>query len=289
MTLMADYSLRTRAWFPSGAIVTVLGEFGVSAGSARAALSRLARRETVQARREGRRTAYRLTPTAARWLAVGGAAVAGFPARAETWDGTWTLIAFSVPESGDGPRRALRGQLRWMGFTPLYDALWISPQALSDEATADLGAVRSGAVTVFRAAHHQIAGPAGRDPLAAWDLAGIARQYEDFVEHWSPLLARVRAGAVTGAPALRARTEVMDTYRHFLALDPLVPAGLMPAPWPRQRAREVFAGIYDGLLGPALEHVARTVAEHADSGPGDGAQPALRAHTVAELLDPRPA
>ncbi|WP_374202889.1 PaaX family transcriptional regulator C-terminal domain-containing protein [Saccharothrix sp. S26] len=50
------------------------------------------------------------------------------------------------------------------------------------------------------------------------------------------------------------RTEVMDTYRRFPALEPLLPLTLLPPDWPRARAREVFLAVY-----PAREHV-RTVA-----------------------------
>jgi len=33
-----------------------------------------------------------------------------------------------------------------------------------------------------------------------------------------------------------ARTEVMETYRRFVVLDPRLPMRLMPAGWPRERA-----------------------------------------------------
>jgi phenylacetic acid degradation operon negative regulatory protein len=41
----------------------------------------------------------------------------------------------------------------------------------------------------------------------------------------------------------------MDEWRTFPALDPDLPAELLPGGWPRADARELFIGCYD-LLGP---------------------------------------
>jgi phenylacetic acid degradation operon negative regulatory protein len=279
VTLLADYSLRTRAWLPSAAIVALLTESHVTAGGARTAISRLARRGVLESGRQGRNTFYRLTGPAAAALAAGGRSVVRFAAQAESWDGSWTLIAFSVPREGDAERRALRGRLRWLGYAPLYDGLWVAPHGRPERVAAAMEGISRGALTVFRAQSLGVAGAAGRDPLDAWDLAGIAERYEEFVRRWSPLLPRVRSGGVGGVEALRERTEVMETYRRFLVLDPRLPMRLMPAGWPRQRAREVFAAVYDGLAEPALAHVRATVVRIA----GD-VVPDVDTHTVGDLL-----
>ena len=281
MTLLADYGLRTRVWIPSGAVVELLGEFGISPGNARAAISRSTRRGMLENHRQGRRSSYRLAPAAAAALVLGGRAVAGFPAEAEAWDGHWTVVVFSLPTAGDAPRRALRQQLRWLGFGLLYDGLWISPRALPDLAVPLFTQLPPGAVTVLRAQHLGVGGAADRDPLSAWDLAEIRRRYDAFIDRWSPAVTRTRSGDVGGVEALRLRTEVMDAYRHFLSLDPQVPDRLMPEEWPRARARDVFAAVYDGLLDPALAHVTETVARHA---PTSAPAPVLQGHTVADLL-----
>jgi phenylacetic acid degradation operon negative regulatory protein len=279
VTLLADYSLRTRAWLPSAAIVALLAESHVTAGGARTAISRLARRGVLESGRQGRNTFYRLTEPAAAALAAGGRSVVRFAAQAEFWDGIWTLIAFSLPQEGDAERRSLRGRLRWLGYAPLYDGLWIAPHGRPERVMAAMEGIRRGALTVFRAHSLRLTGAAERDPLDAWDLAGIGERYGEFVRQWSQLLPRVRSGAVTGAEALWERTEVMETYRRFLAVDPRLPMRLMPVGWLRQRAREVFAEVYDGLAAPALAHVRTTVA-----GFGGEAVPGVDTHSVADLL-----
>jgi phenylacetic acid degradation operon negative regulatory protein len=278
VTLVADYTLSTRAWLPSAAIVALLGESGVSSAGARTAVSRLARRGVLEGCRHGRHSSYRLTPAAAATLSVGGARIAAFAAPADSWDGAWTLVAFSLPKDQGTRRRALRGQLRWLGYAPLYDGLWVSPHAPGPRVEAELAAVSLGAMTVFRAHHVDVRAAAGRDPIAAWDVAAVARQYGAFVRTWEPLLPRIRSGKVTGAEAVRARTEVMDTYRRFPVLDPLLPIRLLPPGWPRERGREVFVAVYDGLAEPAQEHVRAVVARCAGDSP-----PGIRAHTVTEL------
>jgi phenylacetic acid degradation operon negative regulatory protein len=280
-TLVADYTVRTRAWLPSAAIVALLGESGVSGGGARTAISRLARRGVLESWREGRYSSYRLTQAAASDLTTGGAWIARFGTRSEAWDGHWTLIAFSLPQEEGTRRRVLRGQLRWLGYAPLYDGLWVSPDALNPTVKDRLAAVAPGAMTVFQARHVELGTATNRNPIDAWDVPAIARQYDAFIRRWKPQLARIRAGRVAGAAAVRARTEVMDTYRRFPIADPQLPVELMPAGWPRSRARELFVAVYDGLAGAAQEHVRTVVARFADPP-----HPDIRAHTVAEMAEP---
>ncbi len=283
ITLVTDYTVGTRAWLPSAAIVALLAESGVGSSAARTAISRLFRRGVLESCRDGRHSSYRLTPGAAGDLTAGGAWIARFGAGADPWDGHWTLVSFAFPQEERGPRRAFGGQLRWLGFAPLYDALWISPDAPNATVRDRLAATTAGAMTMFRARHVELASHTDRNPIDAWDIAAIARHYEAFIRRWRPLLPRIRSGRVTGAAAVRARTEIMDAYRRFPVIDPQLPIELMPSRWPRARAREVFVAAYDGLAAPAEEHV-RAVVARFGAAPG----PAIRAHTTAEMAAGQP-
>ncbi|GAB2961289.1 PaaX family transcriptional regulator [Saccharothrix stipae] len=280
VTLLADYTLRTRAWLPSAAIVALLAEAGVSHAGARASISRLARRGVLEGSKQGRNSSYRLTEAVATVLSTGGRAIVSSAVDTGTWDRRWTLIAFSLPQDEVARRREFRSHLRWLGFAPLYDGLWISPHDLADKTRSYLADLAFGALTVFRARHVEVGSVVGRNPLDAWDTTDIARQYEAFIQSWSPLLDRVRDARVTGAEAVRARTEVMDTYRRLPYLDPRLPLDLLPPGWLREPARDLFTAVYDGLAGPAADHV-RAVAGRFTTGPLTD----IRAHTVADLLD----
>ncbi|AGL16690.1 PaaX family transcriptional regulator C-terminal domain-containing protein [Actinoplanes sp. N902-109] len=279
VTVLADYTLRTRAWLPSAALVALLAESGVSHAGARAAVSRLARRGALEGRRQGRHSWYRLTDGTAAGLSAGGRWVVASMTDPPAWDGLWTLVAFSLPKDLDVQRRALRGQLRWLGYAPLYDGLWLSPHDVTHTTTDQLARLTQGTVTVFRARHVDLAATVGRAPLDAWDIGAIAGHYAEFVRRWNALLPRIRSGGLGGADAVRARTEVMDTYRRFPVLDPQLPLDLLPPGWLRAPAAEVFAAVYDGLAEPAQAHVRSVAARFGDDGTAG-----VAAHSVAELL-----
>jgi phenylacetic acid degradation operon negative regulatory protein len=278
VTLIADYTASTRAWLPSAAIVALLGDFGVTTAAARTSISRLARRGVIEGSRQGRFSSYRLTDDAAADLSNGGTLIAAVGAGPDSWDGRWTVIVFSMPEQESTRRRALRDHLRWSGYAPLYDGVWISPDPLQPSDRAQLAAAALGSVTVFRSQHLELEAEVDRNPVEAWDLPAIAKEYETFIDQWTALLPRTAAGAVTGAAAVRTRTEVMNVYRRFPILDPMLPMTLMPPDWPRPRARDVFAAIYDGLRQPAQDHVLAVVDRVTDEP-----HPGIRAHTVAEM------
>ncbi|KAB1942618.1 PaaX family transcriptional regulator [Micromonospora sp. ALFpr18c] len=279
VTLLADYTVRTRAALPSAAIVALLAESGVTTAGARAAISRLARRGVLEGSRQGRRSSYRLSRAAAADLSAGAQWILTSTAATTPWDGHWTTIAFSLPQDRGSQRRALRGQLRWLGYAPLYDGLWISPYELTPPARALLAQLSAGRATVFRGRHVALDATSRRAPIEAWDVDAIERHYEAFLRRWTPLLPRVRAGQVDGAEAVRARTEVMDTFRRFPTLDPQLPLELLPAGWLRQPARQLFTAVYDDLADPAEQHVRAVVARHTDSG-----EPGIQAHTTADLV-----
>lgn len=279
LTLLADYTVLTGAWLPSGAIVALLAESGVTPAGARTAISRLARRQVLERRQQGRFSSYRLTDAVAGHLSDGGVRIASYGAGAETWDGLWTVFAFSMPQDEVKNRRSLRRTLQWLGFAPLYDALWISPHELDAGAQADLRATSPRALTVFRARHVDLATGGERNPIDAWDIAAIADRYVTFIRHWSELLPRVRGGEFSGAEAVRLRTEVMDTYRRFCTIDPQLPTALLPVGWPRRSAREVFTAVYDGMAEVAEQYVRAVAGIYADDS-----RPEIRANTVADLL-----
>lgn len=279
VTFLADYCLRSSAQLPSAALVSLAGEFGITPMSARAALSRLARRGVVDQARRGRRTYYALGAEAARVLAGGSRRLVAFALDAEDWDGVWTVVAFSMPEDRRDARHLLRSRLRWQGFAPLYDGLWVSPHAGTAEVAAIIGELHVPAVTVLRASDVSGTVPGARPPIEAWDLAEIALLYRDFIDRWTPVVERLRRGEVSAAEALTTRIRIMDTYRRFPGLDPQLPMRLMPPAWPRETARTLFTEAYD-WLGPLAEtRVRQIVAEH---DPGLAAP--VSHHSTEQLL-----
>ena len=246
LTLLGDYWWQRTEPLPSAAIVALLAEFGVSDSAARAALSRLTRNGLLVTSKTGRRTFSRLSSRAAGILDDGARRIFSFGAASQPWDGMWSLVAFSIPEDNRAARDALRKQLRWRGFAPLYDGLWVSPR---DHAAEVIGYLKDLDITTGTAFRASSVPADGEIPARAWDLDGLRQRYERFTAFAGQLRDAAAAGQVPPTDALIARTWVMDEWRAFPALDPDLPAELLPGGWPRADARELFIGCYD-LLGP---------------------------------------
>ena len=257
LTLLGDYWWRRAESLPSAALVALLAEFGVSDSAARAALSRLTRRKLLVTAKSGRRTVVRLSARAARVLDDGGEQIFSFGKVSQPWDGMWSLVAFSVPEQNRAARDSLRKQLRWLGFAPLYDGLWVSPRDHAAEVLGQLAGLGISTATAFRARTVPGVSPAGL-PEQAWDLDRLRARYDHFISQASALCERTEAGQLSPDAALVTRTRLMDEWRTFPELDPDLPDELLPDGWPRAAARELFTTTYD-LLGPLAAHRVRQI------------------------------
>jgi hypothetical protein len=114
-------------------------------------VSRLTRRGLLATSRYGRNTYYGLTGRAVRVLEAGRRRIMSFGECSGDWDGRWTVAAFSLPEERRDLRHALRVQLRWLGFGPLYDGMWVSPRASAGETREMLDTFKITNATVLRA------------------------------------------------------------------------------------------------------------------------------------------
>jgi len=269
LTLLGDYWWQRTEPLPSAVIVALLAEFGVSDSAARAALSRLTRNGLLVTSRSGRRTFVRLSSHAADVLDDGARRIFSFGAGGARWDGMWSLVAFSIPEQNRSARDELRKALRWLGFAPLYDGLWVSPRDPADGVIARLSDLGITTATAFRATALPTvpraagdgaapAGPASDIPARAWDLSGLRDRYQEFTEYASLLRDQTQAGEISTTDALVARTRVMNEWRAFPAMDPDLPDELLPPAWPRAAARGLFITCYD-LLGPLAARRVRQI------------------------------
>ncbi|HTR94595.1 MAG TPA: PaaX family transcriptional regulator C-terminal domain-containing protein [Trebonia sp.] len=253
ITLLGDYWSGRMEPLPSAALVALVNEFGISTASARAALARLAKRGVMSVAKSGRRTLYSPTLLTGRTLLEGRDRVFSFGRDVQQrWDGFWLVVVFSVPEEQREIRHLLRTRLRWLGFGPLDDGVWVSPHDMTAEVTAALTECGVAQATVLRSLPVVPEGSHLRHPLAAWNLDELRGNYDQFIGKFAPLLDRVKQGQVSVSEALVERTAIMDTWRTFPHLDPDLPDSVLPANWPRTQACEIFTETYD-TLGPLAE------------------------------------
>ncbi len=258
VTLLGDYWRGKSEHIPSTALLRLLAEFGVSAQGARSALSRLVRRGLLARSRRGRRTSYGLTDRGLAMLDEGAKRIFRFGLEQARWDGTWSLVAFSVAEADRDRRHLLRTRLRWLGFGPLYPGLWISPHPHLEEAAKALGDLGIHNMTVFKGIVPSWGSKPG-DFQEAWDLDSLRGSYIQYLERFRPVQARMRTGRISAREALVLRTQVMDQWRRFPREDPDLPDAFLPVDWPRREARALFAELFRGLEPAAEKQVAEIV------------------------------
>jgi phenylacetic acid degradation operon negative regulatory protein len=244
LTLFGDYWWGVPDPMPSGALVAAMIDLGMKEPAARASTARLTRAGLLIQEKVGRRTTHRLSERAAGIVAEEAAWLDRFGRDDPQWDGLWTVLAFSIPERQRALRHTARSRLKWAGFAPLYDGVWISPSDSAAQTMAQLQELGVESVTVMRASLETSA-PAG--PQGAWDLAAAAALYDSFRSE----LEAVPAPA-SPAVALAERSKLMLTWQGFRGVDAGLPIELLPPAWPRFAVRRLLAVRYDEL-GPLAE------------------------------------
>jgi phenylacetic acid degradation operon negative regulatory protein len=230
----------------SGSLIDVFDRVGVSEEAVRSTVNRMVKRDMLSRHRSGRRTYLGLTQHATEVLEDGARRIWRTGAMNRDWDGTWTLVAFSIPDSRRSDRHDLRSQLIWAGFGLLQNGLWIAPgtkDAAAIAAELDL----TGNVTVFTA---QPAKPTESADLVrkAFDLDAIAGRYRAFLNRWeSP-------DPLPGLPDVLARQLVLHTdWLQLVRQDPHLPAEHLAADWPAIRAEQLFQQLAARYQPPAAE------------------------------------
>jgi phenylacetic acid degradation operon negative regulatory protein len=233
LTLLGEFVLPGAGCAWTSAVLAAFQRLDIAEKATRQALMRTSNAGWLRAEKVGRRTRWLLTPAAAAMLTDGARRIYSF-APAREWDGQWVLVQVRIAESDRRARHVVRTRLAWAGFGSLGPGLWISPHVAREQEAARVlreAGVADGA-QVFVARRTGLCDT--RDMVAAaWDLPGIEAQYERFV-------ADFRAPAAP-QDALARQLELVHAWRRFPALDPALPAELLPPRWTGTTAAELFA------------------------------------------------
>ncbi|GAA3666101.1 PaaX family transcriptional regulator C-terminal domain-containing protein [Arthrobacter ginkgonis] len=261
VSLLGDYWYARSEPLPSAALVSLLAEFGANEMASRQAMRRLTAAGLLTQSKQGRTTFYGIpSPIVQDQLQRLDRAIK-FGADFTDWDGQWTVVSYSIPETERDTRRHLRNGLKALHFGVLQDGMWISPRNLEAEALALLDELHVGRGHVMRARWRgRLETP---DALAqAFDLESLAAAYEDFIARHQETLRQVTTAAVEPSQALIRRTMLTSEWLAFRSIDPELPAELLPPNWPRPRARTLFMAIYDALAPNAVLRFRQIIAGH---------------------------
>ncbi|MFB4317061.1 PaaX family transcriptional regulator C-terminal domain-containing protein [Actinomadura sp. 21ATH] len=237
LTFLGNYVLRRDIAVFSGSFIEVFGNLGVGEHAIRSTLTRMVRRGLLARYREGRRMHFGLTARSERILLDGEARVWRRGAVNADWDGRWTVLSFSMPESWQRQRHDLRSRLLWAGFGPLGNGTWIAPARVDvGEVIAPGGEDRGlrGRVKVF---HGTAEAPTDVAAMIgdAFDLDGLSSGYRAFLGRWD------RPDPMPDAPDDLARfLWMMTEWLGLVRVDPRLPVEHLPPDWPALRAQEVL-------------------------------------------------
>ena len=231
-TLLGEFVLPSGGSAWTSAFIDAFARLGVAEKAARQALARTAADGWIEPERHGRRTQWRLTEAGRRLLTDGTERIYAFTGAQRDWDGTWLLVLARVPETDRAARHLLRTRLSWAGLgTPapgIFITTYPERQGEVDHILQHAGVAGA---QIFRATHH--GGGSLQTLIAqAWDLPAIERGYEEFIATFD---------AADAADPLARLTELVHAWRHFPAIDPGLPAELLPAGWRGERAAALFA------------------------------------------------
>ncbi len=239
---------------PSGTLLDLLADLGVTEAAARATLKRMTQRGLLVRGQVGRTAEYTLTPRAEDVLRRATDRVAS-PAPFEHPDGEWTLLSYSVPESRRDLRHRVRARLTWAGFGGLRDGLWIAPGTV--DVVAVLG--RSDLADVAGLADAFAARPLpGTDVHRlvhrAWDVPAVRAAHTWFIDTWS------RPPRVAGS--LAQLTLLGADWLSLLRTDPGLPAPQLGPAWPAAVSSAVYRRVFDGLAPAARAALERSLRAH---------------------------
>ncbi len=261
MTLLGEFWVGRTEAIPSAALVRLLGAFDINEQAARVALGRLAARGALIMERRGRTTWYRQSPNLLHVLPQGRAITAGFAEPRTGWDGTWSIVTWSMSGGTAAAAHRVRLNLRELGFAPLNPGVWVSPDHPDEHLAGAFAVGEDLRFTIFTARDIETAG--ATSPRSTWDPQELRPEYDDFIGLFQPQLESLAQRPVSPSEALVIRTRAVYRWFVIATLDPDLPAELLPADWPRAEARRLFVSLVDHTTPIAEQYVRSVIGESA--------------------------
>lgn len=239
LTILGRFVLGREIVVSTPSVLEVLGSVGIGEHAARSALNRMVKRDLLTREKYGRKAYIGLTARSREILQDGHKRIWNSGATEVHWNGTWTLLSFTFPDSWQRQRHDLRAKLQWAGFGVLQGGLWISPGSRDVTPLLD-GVEGADRVRVF---HSRADGAMDVESMLrdAWDVESIGDRYESFLRRWSQPIPNHAGGAL--ATQLILETEWLDVIRQ----DPRLPLQHLPEEWPATPAQQLFRSLHDQL------------------------------------------
>jgi len=265
-----------------GSLIRLAAPFGLTERLVRTSVGRLAQEGWLVARRDGRRSEYRLSGYGEQSFAEATRRI--YAASPSEWDGKWMLLLLPAkgPRREAGRRDELRQELRWLGFGQVSSGVFLHPGCTPERARDWLRGLEEAKDAVLLQSFGD-AGAADRRLVAAgWDLAELGRRYRAFVAAFTPVRTAMHVPksskavlmASDGMPgrevAFVIRTLLIHEYRKIHLQDPSLPPQLLPAHWIGTSAYELCRSLYGSVFAAAEDYLSNTASTLSEALPAAG-------------------
>lgn len=246
-----------------GSLISLARPFGLTERLVRTSVARLAVDGWLLARRDGRRSEYRITPTGRDRFAAATRRIYG--AIPDSWSGQWTLLV--LPPPNGSRRQDIRDELRWLGFGQISPGTFAHPNWSVEEARAGLKNVEGTSEGVLLKSSSEGSEADRRLVAAGWDLGDLTRRYQRFVEIFTPVANTISPAATTDEDTFIIRTLLIHEYRKIHLQDPLLPPALLPADWVGAAAYDLSRRLYSAVFHAAERYLSNTATTTAEPIP----------------------
>lgn len=226
-------------------LIQLVTPMGINERLLRTSVFRLVAQDWLQSERHGRRSLYRLSERGLELTRQASSRI--YQGTAPDWDGDWTLVV--LPRFGNSSldgRGEVRRELIWAGFGALAPGIFALPRdnsGVANKVLRSLNLTDSALVLSARELN------TGRGLLIqslvsqCWDLDGVAAQYAQFSEMFSPMLKAI-GNDLRPSLAFMVRALTLHEWRRIVLHDPQLPLQMLPPDWPGLQARKVCALLY---------------------------------------------
>jgi phenylacetic acid degradation operon negative regulatory protein len=249
-SLFGSYVLPRGGEIWIGSLIQALAAIGFSEQMVRTTISRMKQAGFVESLRAGLRSFYRLTDLGVK--EVQSTSERAFTFTDSKWEGSWTMITYSVPEEHRELRDSLRALLKTYGFGSLVPGAWISPRSLPtllEQKCQKIGVWRY--LEVFTAEH---IGPSDLHHLVehAWPhLSAIAGHYQSYQKKYDLVIEQVVKEAPSNRKCFALHMQSLFELIAIILEDPGLPTALLPEDWPSDMALSRYEELQNRLAEPA--------------------------------------
>ena len=240
-----------------GSLIALAEPFQLAERLVRTSVGRLARDGWLLARRDGRRSEYRLTPSGQQRFAEATRRIYG--ENPSSWDRQWTLLVLAPNQSRQ--RKDIREELRWLGFGQVSPGVFAHPNSTVEEAQAQLQGFAAATDGLLFKSSSEGADADRRLVAMGWDLEDLTQRYRRFVDTFAPVAEAVAScdgGRLDDESAFVIRTLLIHEYRKIHLRDPLLPPALLPPDWVGAGAYDLCKQLYSAVFHPAEGYLSNT-------------------------------